>query len=46
MEKAKNKSFKSREKFEDLKNEIFYTKPDDLIHGVSIGKSYLAAVER
>ena len=46
MEKARNKSFKSRETFENLKNQIFYTRPDELIYGVSIGKSYLAAVER
>ena len=46
MEKATNKSFKSRETFENLTNEIFYTRPDELIYGVSIGKSYLAAVER
>ena len=46
MEKATNKSFKSKETFENLKNEIFYKSPDELIYGVSIGKSYLAAVER
>ena len=46
MEKAKRESFDSQNTFQEMKNEIFYTNPKELIHGVSIAKSYLEAIKR
>ena len=46
MEKAKKESFDSQNTFQEMINEIFYTNPKELIHGVSIAKSYLEAIKR
>ena len=46
MEKARAETFDSRDSFEEMKKEIFYTNPEEIVYGVSIAKSYLETIKR
>lgn len=46
MEKARTETFDSQDSFEEMKQETFYTKPEEIVYGVSIAKSYLETIKR
>ena len=46
MEKARAETFDSQDSFEEMKQETFYTKPEEIVYGLSIAKSYLETIKR